>query len=57
MKIATLIFSALGFVASSASLFVAYKGVKHVNDELEAVKAKTNKSLRAVRTMMQDLEI
>ena len=57
MRKATFIMSALSFVASALTLAVVYKGVKDVHNEVEELRAKTNKALNNVKRSLVDFSV
>lgn len=57
MRKATFIMSALSFVASALTLAVVFKGVKDVHNEVEDLRAKTNKALNKVKSSLVDFSV
>ncbi|AVO25282.1 hypothetical protein PBI_GRAVY_43 [Gordonia phage Gravy] len=57
MRKATLIFSALSFVTSVATLGVLAFGAKRVHNDIQEVRAKTNDSLQKMKVAMLDIQI
>ena len=57
MRKATFFMSALSFVASALTLAVVYKGVKDVHNEVEELRAKTNKALANVKRSLIDFSV
>ena len=57
MRKATFFMSALSFVASTLTLAVVYKGVKDVHNEVEELRAKTNKALNNVKRSLVDFSV
>lgn len=57
MRKATFFMSAMSFVASALTLAVVYKGVKDVHNEVEELRAKTNKALNNVKRSLVDFSV
>lgn len=57
MRKATFFMSAMSFVASALTLAVVYKGVKDVHNEVEDLRAKTNKALNKVKSSLVDFSV
>lgn len=57
MRKATFFMSALSFVASALTLAVVYKGVKDVQNEVEDLRAKTNKALTKIKVSLTDFSV
>ena len=57
MRKATFFMSAMSFVASALTLAVVYKGVTDVHNEVEELRAKTNKALNNVKRSLVDFSV
>ena len=57
MRKATFIMSALSFVASALTLAVVFKGVRDVQNEVEDLRAKTNKALTKIKVSLTDFSV
>lgn len=57
MRKATLLFSALSFVTSVATLGVIAYGAKRVHEDIQEVRAKTNESIHKMKLAMLDIQI
>lgn len=57
MRKATFFMSAMSFVASALTLAVVFKGVKDVHNEVEELRAKTNKALNNVKRSLVDFSV
>lgn len=57
MRKATLLFSALSFVTSVATLGVIAYGAKKVREDIEDVRKKSNESIHKMKLAMLDIQI
>lgn len=57
MRKATFLMSALSFATSVLTLAVVYKGVKQMQSEVEALRAKTNTALNNVKRSLLDFTV
>ena len=57
MRKATFFMSAMSFVASALTLAVVYKGVRDVQNEVEDLRAKTNKALTKIKVSLTDFSV
>lgn len=57
MRKATFIMSTLSFAASATTLYVAFKGVKKLHDDVEELRAKTNDTLGKLKRALVDFSV
>ena len=57
MRKATLIFSALSFATSVATLGVIVYGSKRIHNDIQDVRTKSNDALRKMKTAIVDIQI